>query len=144
MTGFIDSHLLPDTSLHGPHGKHESRARMRSADYIENISSSSFAKTCMPHSCLEIEIFIVAWMCLANRCLATDVLLLRARVLLECVTDPLFSNVCTRYNTPFLWLFVPNCPQAYRLLFFLSDVSARDVFLWLGFYCCGLIRVYLE
>jgi hypothetical protein len=42
----------------------------------------------------------------------------RARVLRECVYDPLPSNGYTRHITPSLRLFVPKSLQAYRHFFF--------------------------
>jgi hypothetical protein len=56
-------------------------------------------------------------------------------------SGPLPSNVYTRYIAPSLRLFVPNCMHTYRL-FYLSEFSTRDVFLWGGISCGGLIRTY--
>jgi hypothetical protein len=48
--------------------KHVSGVRIRGADHVENTASSFVAKAC-----------------LERRCLAIDILLLRARMLRECV-----------------------------------------------------------
>jgi hypothetical protein len=50
-----------------------SRVRMRGADHIEDTASSIVAKTCLPCRRLATEVFVVAGMYLATRCLAMDI-----------------------------------------------------------------------